>query len=198
MDDERGAAPAGGETRQDEALRGERAGVQASAAAEAAIERQLRRLSTACAVPAAAAVAVIGAIVWTAEAPSSEGWLGSPPGESFLMSVGALLLVILSSAARARVLRGAREERSDEAGDVAGAGAGPDGWAGWLRVYSRATGISFAMLGAAVALGGMAALRGRAPFYGLVICLASLLAMIVRWPRRSGLDVAMDGADGRG
>jgi hypothetical protein len=188
MDDEGGAAP-GGAARDGV--------VRAGAAAEAVIERRLRRLSTACAVPAAVAVAVIGAIVWTAEAPSSEGWLGSPSGESFLMAVGALLLVILSSAARARVLRDAREERSDEAGDGGGP-AGPDGWAGWLRVYSRATGISFAMLGAAVALGGMAALRGRAPFYGLVICLASLLAMIVRWPRRSGFEVAMDGAEGHG
>jgi hypothetical protein len=152
---------------------------------EATVERRLRRLSTACAVPAAAAVAASGAIVWTASARSAEGWLGSPPGSSFLAALGALLLVLLSSSARTRILRRAREEGVDE----------PGGVEGWLRVYSRATAVSFTMLGAAVALGGMAALRGRAPFYGLVICLASVLCMAVRWPRRADLEVAMERAE---
>jgi hypothetical protein len=156
-------------------------------ASEAAVERRLSRLRTACSVPAAAGVAASAAIVWTAEGRGAEGWLGSPPTESFVMALGALLVVLLASAARARILRRAREEGLGEA-DAAG---------GWLGVYSRATAVHFAMLAVAVALGGMVALRGRAPFYGLVICLASLLSMTARWPRRAGLAVAMD-EDGPG
>jgi hypothetical protein len=150
---------------------------------EATVDRRLNRLSTVCAVPAAAALAMSGAIIWMTGAGAAEGWLSSPPTASFLMAVAALLLVLLSSAARARILRRAREDGIDE----------PSGFGGWLRVYARATFVCFAMLGTAVALGGTVALRGRAPFYGLVVCLASLLCMAVRWPRRAGLDVVMDG-----
>jgi hypothetical protein len=176
MDDESGGGPAAAPGPGGEAL------------AEAAVERRLRSLSTACAVPAAAALAASGAIVWTASEPGAEGWLGSPPGPSFLMALGALVLVLLSSAAYTRIVRRAREEGVGERGAVT-----PAGVSGWLSVYSRATGVSFAMLAAAAALGAAVALRGRAPFYGLVICLASLLCMAVRWPRRAGLAVAMDG-----
>ncbi len=203
----------------------------------AAVERRLRLLSAVCAAPAAGALAASGAIVWAARRGEAEAWLVSPPAPSFLLALAGLLLVLLSSAARARILRGARPAASGGEDETAGRlawTAGEDGSAGnladvrtlggsparpvkstgeaesndgeeggdepcgvawWLRVYSRATGVSFAMLAAAVALGGIVALRGRAPLYGLVICLVSLLCMAERWPRRSGLEMAMDRAN---
>ena len=92
---------------------------------------------------------------------------------------------------------GAAPRRRPAPGSCAGRGrrvsASADAAGGWLGVYSRATAVHFAMLAVAVALGGMVALRGRAPFYGLVICLASLLSMAARWPRRGRLlAMAMD------
>jgi hypothetical protein len=164
----------------------------------AAVERRLRLLSAACAAPAAGALAASGAIVWAARQGEAEAWLVSPPAPSFLLALAGLLLVLLSSAARARILRGARPAESGGEGETAGWEEGGNeacdaAW--WLRVYSRATGVSFAMLAAAVALGGTVALRGRAPLYGLVICLVSLICMAERWPRRSGLEMAMDRAN---
>jgi hypothetical protein len=61
-----------------------------------------------------------------------------------------------------------------------------------LRAYSWATGILFAMLGVAAGLGVSVAFAGQAPFYGLVICLASLVGMAARWPRRSAFEVALE------
>jgi hypothetical protein len=57
-----------------------------------------------------------------------------------------------------------------------------------LHAYTWATGVSFGALAVAAALGTVVALAGRAPFYGLVICLASLLAMVARWPRRGSFE----------
>jgi hypothetical protein len=64
--------------------------------------------------------------------------------------------------------------------------------AGRLRAYTWATALGFAMLGVAAALGAMVAIAGQAPFYGLVICLASLLSMAARWPRRGAFEVALE------
>jgi len=47
------------------------------------------------------------------------------------------------------------------------------------------------MLTAAAALGAMVAGNGKAPFYGLVICIAALFSMAARWPRRSAFDLAL-------
>jgi hypothetical protein len=60
-----------------------------------------------------------------------------------------------------------------------------------LRAYSWATGVSFGMLAVAVALGAGVASTGKAPLYGLVICIAALFSMTARWPRRSGFDLAL-------
>jgi hypothetical protein len=183
---------------------------------EAAIEGRLRRLGTAGAVLAAAVLVAAGAIGWKAGRGGATDWLASPPAGSFLIAFGAMLLVLLSSAVHGRILRlpaprqAEAEDRDilapvDEE-DVPGP-AGEDGRSGgwrdegqrrraWpaerLRAYSWATGILFAMLGVAAGLGVSVAFAGQAPFYGLVICLASLVGMAARWPRRSAFEVALE------
>ncbi len=97
-------------------------------------------------------------------------------------------------------------ETVEAAGEEGGSGTGDDwdaerrrrrAWsAGRLRAYSWAIGIGFAMLGVAAALGATVAIAGRAPFYGLVVCLASLLGMAARWPRRSAFEVALEAERG--
>lgn len=187
---------------------------------EAAIEGRLRRLGTAGAVLAAAVLVAAGAIGWVAGRGGATDWLASPPSGSFLIAFGAMLLVLLSSAVHGRVLR-LPAPRQAEAEDIdslvpaeEGISLGPAGEDGrggawrdegqrrraWpaerLRAYSWATGILFAMLGVAAGLGVSVAIAGQAPFYGLVICLASLLGMAARWPRRGAFEVAL-GAERR-
>src|ERR1700722_16702360 len=69
------------------------------------VERTLRRLSTACSVPAAAALAASDAILWSGVSGETGAWLASPPTDSFLAALAAMLLVLISSAARGRILR---------------------------------------------------------------------------------------------
>ncbi len=138
-------------------------------------------------------------------------WQASPPSGSFLVALGAMLLVLLASAAHGRILRrqgagsgraggdtpatGGDGEAEAETGDEARSSWPSPRPAAWvaerLSAYSWATGVAFAMLGAAVVLGAGLALGGRAPFYGLVICLASLAVMAARWPRRATFDLAL-------
>jgi hypothetical protein len=122
----------------------------------------------------------------------------SPPANSFLIALGAMLLVLLASAVHGRILR--RQDAAEPEDD-------PGAAAGWqvplpplpavtvrLRAYSWATGVSFGMLAAAAALGAVVAKSGKALLYGLVICLAALIAMVGRWPRRSSFDLALPGS----
>jgi hypothetical protein len=184
----------------------------------AAVERRLRRLGTAGAVLAAAVLVAAGTIGWMAGRGGGTDWLASPPAGSFLIAFGAMLLVLLSSAVHGKILRlpappdaedGDRLAPADEE-DAPGAPAGDGGrggrggdwrqepqrrrawWAERLRAYSWATGALFAMLGVAAGLGVSVAIAGQAPFYGLVICLASLLGMAARWPRRGAFEVALE------
>ncbi len=62
-----------------------------------------------------------------------------------------------------------------------------------LDAFTWATLAGFAMLGAATAIGIWVAVAGSAVFYGLVICVAGLLAMAATWPRRSDLPAQADG-----
>jgi hypothetical protein len=164
---------------------------QPAAAGDREVERRLRALASACAAPAAAALVASGMVGWMAarggsgaavdlgnlrNPGNSPDWQASPPFDSFLIALGAMLLVLLASAVHGRILR--RQ----------GSGRAP---AERLRAYSWATGVAFAMLAAAVALGAALALGGRAPFYGLVICLASLAVMAARWPRRATFDLVL-------
>jgi hypothetical protein len=188
------------------------------AAGEHEVERRLRSLGSACAVPAAAALVVAVTIVWMAAARGGSagdpgrhgglgspgdfgGWLAAPPSsDAFLVALGAMLLVLLASAVHGRILRRQETEQLPAGDGLGETEAPPPAWQpsrspAWiakrLRAYSQATWAAFAMLAAAVALGAALALGGRAPFYGLVICLASLAVMGARWPRRATFDLAL-------
>ena len=53
----------------------------------------------------------------------------------------------------------------------------------WLRSAQRATLVSFAVLELAALMGLLVALLAGSAFYGVVLCIASLLSMLLRWPR---------------
>lgn len=57
-----------------------------------------------------------------------------------------------------------------------------------VPAYQRATLVSFAILEAAALLGLLVALLSGSSFYGLVLCLASFLSMLVRWPKAEEVD----------
>jgi hypothetical protein len=147
------------------------------------IARRLRVLGSVCAALTVAVLAAAAAIGWAAAGPGAGDLLVSPPFESFLIAFGAMLLVLLASAVHGRILRRQAAAELEEPEPAAAAAR--------LRAYSWATGASFGMLTVAAALGAMVASAGKAPFYGLIICIAALLAMAARWPRRSGFDLAL-------
>ena len=149
---------------------------------EDAIARRLRVLGSVCAALMVAVLAAVAAIGWAAAGAGAGDLMVSPPVDSFLVALGALLLVLLASAVHDRILRrqaAAELEEPEEAEEPAAAR---------LRAYSWATGASFGMLTAAAALGAIVARTGKALFFGLVICIAAFLSMLARWPRRSGFD----------
>jgi heme A synthase len=156
------------------------------------VERRLRTLGSICAVLAAAVLVTAGTIGWAAGHAGAADLMASPPTGSFLIAFGALLLVLLASAVRGRILR--RPDADEQEDD-------PDAPAGWppprqpaaarLRAYSWATGVHCGMLAAAAALGALVAASGGALLYGLVICLTALIAMAARWPRRGSFDLAL-------
>jgi hypothetical protein len=164
-----------------------------------------------------AVLATVAAIGWSAARPGAGDLMESPPFDAFLVALGAMLLVLLASAVYGRILRRQAAAELEEAaaaevaaeataeGGAAAAGAvaaeeaaaagEPEAReraaAARLRAYSWATGTSFGMLAVAAALGAMVASSGKAPVYGLVICIAALFSMVARWPRRSGFDLAL-------
>jgi hypothetical protein len=142
------------------------------------VARRLRVLGSVCAALTAAVLATAAAIGWAAAGPGAGDLLASPPFDSFLIAFGAMMLVLLASAVHGRILR---RQAANELAPVAAR----------LRAYSWATGASFGMLAVAAALGAMVASAGKAPFYGLVICLTALFSMAARWPRRSSFDMAL-------
>lgn len=57
-----------------------------------------------------------------------------------------------------------------------------------LSAYQRATLVSFAVLEIAALMGLLVALLSGSAFYGVVLCVASFLSMLLRWPRARELD----------
>ena len=165
---------------------------------DGAVARRLRVLGSVCASLLVAVLAATAAIGWSAARPGAGDLMESPPAGAFLAAVGAMLLVLLSSAVHGRILRRQATSEAEDLEELEGSAvaeepgepkAGEE--AARLRAYTWATGASFGMLAAAAALGAMVASNGKAPFYGLVICIAALFSMAARWPRRSGFDLAL-------
>jgi len=193
---------------------------------EGAVARRLRVLGAVCASLLVAVLATAAAIGWSAARPGAGDLMESPPFDSFLVALCAMLLVLLASAVYGRILRRQAPDELEEAAAAEGAapvegaaaaeGAEAEGaaaaddaleaeaaaeaeepeareraMAARLRAYSWATGASFGMLAVGAALGALVASAGKAPLYGLVICIAALFSMAARWPRRSGFDLAL-------
>ncbi|HEX5718840.1 MAG TPA: hypothetical protein VF179_21945 [Thermoanaerobaculia bacterium] len=57
-----------------------------------------------------------------------------------------------------------------------------------LSSYQRATLVSFAVLELAALMGLLVALLSGSSFYGVVLCVASFLSMLLRWPKAYELD----------
>jgi hypothetical protein len=57
-----------------------------------------------------------------------------------------------------------------------------------LSAYQRATLVSFAVLETAALMGLLVALLSGSSFYGMVLCVASFLSMLLRWPNPRELD----------
>jgi hypothetical protein len=166
------------------------------------IARRLRVLGSVCAALTVAVVATVAAVGWAAAGAGAGELMASPPVDSFLIAFGAMMLVLLASAVHGRILRrqaAAEVEEREQAVEleVRESEEPPEGGrqraavTARLRAYSWATGASFGMLAVAAALGAVVARTGKAPFYGLVICIAAFLSMLARWPRRSGFDLAL-------
>jgi hypothetical protein len=57
-----------------------------------------------------------------------------------------------------------------------------------IPTYQRATLVSFAVLEIAALMGLLVALLSGSSFYGVVLCLASFVSMLLRWPRAEEVD----------
>lgn len=57
-----------------------------------------------------------------------------------------------------------------------------------VSAYQRATLVSFAVLELAALMGLLVALLSGSSFYGVVLCLASLFSMLLRWPKAHEVD----------
>jgi hypothetical protein len=57
-----------------------------------------------------------------------------------------------------------------------------------VPAYQRATLVSFAVLETAALMGLLVGLLSGSSFYGLVLCLASFVSMLLRWPRAEEVD----------
>jgi hypothetical protein len=157
---------------------------------EEAFEPRRRELAARCAALLGGAVATLALVLAALVREPGELTFETPTTVGFALAVGALVLVLLASAARAGILRRAREREAD--------GEPPSGspiLAVRFAVFERATLVCFAMLAVAAGCGLVAALAGRAPFYGLTVGAASTLGMAVRWPRRPVLEEWLRGPD---
>jgi hypothetical protein len=138
----------------------------------------LRPLHVICGAMAASVV-LLGILSWAApylRVPPVEGLPpGLPPGLPLSLTMAAIVLIVLASRLRTGLLRRAAAPWAQ---------AGPRAA---LEAYRRATVVSFALLEGAGVLGLVLALLTGSARNGLVLCAASLVAMLVRWPRAGEL-----------
>lgn len=150
------------------------------------IEDTLRRASV-IGISFAASVGLYALLIYLlVELRGGRPWSEAPETLPFLLALGGLLLLFISGAARARVLRSAVDER--EEGEP-----WPPPRADLARAFFQATLVCFALVEGAALLGLASAWLGRSSFYGFVICAASLYVMIARWPRRAAFEAFVDG-----
>ena len=94
------------------------------------------------------------------------------------MTFLAAVLILLASRLRTAILRsGLPSHRLI-----------PTDPANLLSAYQRATLVSFAVLEIAALMGLLVALLSGSSFYGMVLCVASFLSMLLRWPKPRELE----------
>src|ERR1700724_4672683 len=89
-----------------------------------AVARRLRVLGAVCASLLVAVLATAAAIGWSAARPGAGDLMESPPFDSFLVALCAMLLVLLASAAYGRILRRQAPDEHEEWGGAGGGGGG--------------------------------------------------------------------------
>jgi hypothetical protein len=154
---------------------------------------RLQGLASVCAALLAGVVLDFALLVWQAGRGGAGDWMASPETLPFSLALGAMILILLSSGVRSKILRQAlasgeegeqEEPQTRQEERLARPEAGP-----LLAAYTRATLASFAILELAAAIGLGAALANGSVFYGLIICATSAAGMLARWPRRAVLEV---------
>jgi hypothetical protein len=101
-----------------------------------------------------------------------------PDALPVVLTFFAAVLILLGSRLRTALLRpGLPSHR-----------ALPVSWDNLISAYQRATLVSFAVLEGAAVMGLLVALLSGSSFYGVVLCLAALVSMLLRWPKPTELD----------
>jgi hypothetical protein len=90
----------------------------------------------------------------------------------------AAVLILLASRLRTGILRGGLPSNRMIPTDLGNL----------MSAYQRATLVSFAVLELAALMGLLVALLSGSSFYGVVLCVASFLSMLLRWPKAYELD----------
>ena len=139
---------------------------------------RLRRLRTACIV-LAATVLLYAIVGWFL----IEGFQLRPFGKvpealPLSMTFFAAVLILLASRLRSGILRGGLPS-------IRGI---PTDLGNLVSAYQRATLVSFAILEFAALIGLLVALLSGSSFYGVVLCVASFLSMLLRWPNAREVD----------
>lgn len=120
---------------------------------------------------------LMGALSWLmVEQMGVEAPVQDLPGLPLSLTVAATILLLLGSRLRSGLIRRVPPPALD---------AGPEPV---LAAYQRATLVSFALFESAAVLGLILALITGQVRYGLILALAAVLSMLVRWPRQAELE----------
>lgn len=138
----------------------------------------LRRLRLACKVIAGTVLACALAGWFLIEGFQLRPFGKVPEALPLSMTFLAAVLILLASRLRTAILRGGLPANRLVPTDLSGL----------VSAYQRATLVSFAVLELAALMGLLVALLSGSAFYGVVLCIASFLSMLLRWPRAHELD----------
>ena len=142
------------------------------------VAQRLRRLRTACTALAATVLAFAVAGWFLIEGFQLRPFGKVPEALPLSMTFLAAVLILLASRLRSAILRGALPSNRLLPIDLGNL----------MSAYQRATLLSFAILEMAALMGLLVALLSGSSFYGVVLCVASFLSMLLRWPKARELD----------
>lgn len=142
------------------------------------VAHRLRRLRTACMVLAATVLAYAVAGWFLIEGFQLRPFGKVPEAVPLSMTFLAAVLILLASRLRTAILKGGLPSNRLIPTDLGNL----------LSAYQRATLVSFAVLELAALMGLLVALLSGSSFYGVVLCVASFLSMLLRWPKAYEVD----------